>query len=97
MVSLDQMIVVTPGTAGGKPRINGTGVTVGRIALLATGEGLTPQQIVDEVYTDYLTLAQVYGALAYYYLNREAIDTQLAKDLAEGLRLEAEHSRTNAR
>lgn len=78
-VTLDTMIVTTPGVAGGKPRINGTGVTVGRIALLVTDEGRTPQQIADGAYPP-LSIGQVYAALAYYYLNQEAMDAVIRED-----------------
>ncbi len=36
---------------------------------------------------DYLSLAQVHAALAYYYMNRQAIDADLAVEAAEYDRL----------
>ena len=67
-------------TRGGRPRIAGTGVTVRRIVVW-TRQGLTPDQIVDEI--GHLSLAQVYAALAYYHLNRSEIDTDLRREEAE--------------
>lgn len=43
----------------------------------------------DEIASEYdLTLAEVYAALAYYFLHREEIDTTIAADesLAESMR-----------
>lgn len=53
-------------------------------------QGITPEQMVDN--WGYLSLAQVYAALAYYYANKEEIESILTADEAEYDRLEALHS-----
>ncbi len=66
---------------GGCPIIAGTGVTVRRIVIWYK-QGYNPEEIADEI--SHLTLAQVYAALAYYHLNQEEIDADLAAEEAEG-------------
>jgi uncharacterized protein (DUF433 family) len=75
-VSLDQHIEITPGIAGGKPRIAGHRITVEDMAIWHERLGRTADEIAD----DYgLTLAQVYAALAYYFDHREEIDREIAE------------------
>ena len=90
VVDIGTMIVRTPEIRAGRPRIAGTGVTVRRIAVWRR-QGLTPEQIADEV--GHLSLAQVYAALAYYHANREEIDADLAAEEVAADRLESQHSR----
>jgi uncharacterized protein (DUF433 family) len=71
------MLVATPGTCGGRLRINGTRITVQRIAVLFK-QGLSAEDI-EQTY-EHLSLAQVYAALAYYLTNREEIDAALAEE-----------------
>lgn len=73
-------IVRTPGTCGGKPRIDGHRIKVEHIAVCYERLGLTPDEIVAQHPT--LTLAQVHAALAYYFDHKDEIDA----DLADGLR-----------
>jgi uncharacterized protein (DUF433 family) len=69
--TLDQHIEVTPGVAGGKPRIAGHRITVQDIVIWHERLGRSA----DEIATDYhLTLADVYAALAYYFDHRAEID-----------------------
>jgi uncharacterized protein (DUF433 family) len=75
-VDIGTMIVRTPGTMAGRPRIDGSRVTVGTIALLV-GRGVSPEVIVSSYYR-HLSLAQVYAALSYYHANRAEIDADLA-------------------
>ena len=75
--TLDQHIEITPGIAGGKPRVAGHRITVEHIAVWHERMGMSADQIADEYG---LTLAEVYAALAYYFANREEID----KSLEEG-------------
>ena len=42
---------------------------------------MTPAEIVLDY--PHLTLAQVHAALAFYHVNREEIETDIAQDLAE--------------
>ncbi|MBE9185505.1 DUF433 domain-containing protein [Microcoleus sp. LEGE 07076] len=74
-VDIGTLIVRTPGTCGGRPRIAETRITVENIAI-DFNAGLTPEKILDE--KPHLTLAQIYGALAYYYANKDQIDADIA-------------------
>lgn len=73
-------IVATPGTCGGKPRIDGHRIKVSHIAVCHERMGMSPDDIVTSHPT--ITLAQVYAALAYYYEHKDEIDA----DIAEGER-----------
>ena len=72
-----QPIEITPGVAGGKPRIAGHRITVQNIAVWHERMGRSVDEIADE---HDLTLAEVYAALAYYFEHRDEID----KSLEEG-------------
>lgn len=73
--TLDQHIEITPGIAGGKPRIAGHRITVQNIAVWHERLGRSA----DEIATEYdLTLADVYAALAYYFDHRGEIDQAIA-------------------
>lgn len=77
--TLDQHIVITPGVAGGKPRIAGHRITVHNIVVWHERLGRS----VDEIATEYdLSLADIYAALAYYFDHREEIDRELEESLA---------------
>jgi uncharacterized protein (DUF433 family) len=73
-------IVSTPGTCGGRPRIDGHRITVEDVAIWHERQGMSP----DEIASAYpsLTLSDVHAALAYYYENRDRIDA----DILEGER-----------
>ena len=72
--TLDQRIEITPGVAGGKPRLAGHRITVQNIALWHEWMGRS----VDEIATEYdLTLADVHAALAYYYAHQGEIDQSI--------------------
>jgi uncharacterized protein (DUF433 family) len=75
--TLDQHIEITPGIAGGKPRIAGHRITVQNIAVWHERLGKTADDIADD---HDLTLSEVYAALTYYFDHREEID----KSLEEG-------------
>ena len=75
--TLDAHIEITPGVAGGKPRIAGHRITVQDIAVWHEHMGHS----VDEIAKDYdLTLADVHAALAYYHDHRAAIDRRIRDD-----------------
>ncbi len=83
--TLDQHIAISPGISGGKPRIAGHRITVHNIAVWHERMGISA----DEIAAEYdLTLADVYAALAYYFDNRNEIDTQIeeSKLFIEALR-----------
>lgn len=70
-------IEITPGVAGGKPRIAGHRITVQDIVVWHERLGLSA----DEIATEYgLSLADVYAALTYYYDHREEIDRAIRTD-----------------
>src|SRR4051794_8067228 len=73
-------IVSTPGTCGGRPRIDGHRITVEDVAVWHERMGMSPDEVVSAYPS--LTLSDVYAALAYYHENRERIDA----DIAEGER-----------
>ena len=77
MDTIASHIEVTPGIAGGKPRIAGHRITVQNIAIWHERLGLSA----DEIATEYeLSLADVYAALAYYHDHREEIDRSIRED-----------------
>ncbi len=83
--TLDKHIELTPGVAGGKPRIAGHRITVQNIAIWHERLGKSA----DEIAAEYdLTLADVYAALAYYFDHREEIDQAIKEGeaFAEALR-----------
>ena len=76
---LDQpRIVSTPGTCGGKPRLEGHRITVKQIVLNYQREGMSPDEIVSAYPT--ITLSDVHAALAYYYGHQAEIDTDIKED-----------------
>ncbi|MCL1464719.1 DUF433 domain-containing protein [Argonema galeatum] len=74
-IDIGTLIVQTPGTCGGRPRIGGTRISVQNIAIDYKA-GMTPEEITDA--RPHLTLAQVYAALAYYHANRDVIEADIA-------------------
>ena len=73
--TLDQHIEITPGVAGGKPRIAGHRITVQNVVIWHEWLGHSA----DEIATEYnLT----YAALAYYYDHRPEIDQAIKADEA---------------
>ena len=83
--SLDRFIVSTPEVRGGRPRIDGSRITVGEIATWRLKMGYAPELIAGK--WD-LSLAAVYAALAYYYDHKAEIDARDAEDdaYAEAIR-----------
>ena len=81
----DEHIEITPGIAGGKPRIAGRRITVRDVAIWHERMGM----VADEIAAGYdLTLADVYAALAYYFDHRAEIDESIREGeaFAEALR-----------
>src|ERR1700680_4792911 len=76
--TLNQHIEITPGIAGGKPRVAGHRITVQDIAIWHERMGKSA----DEIATEYdLGLADVYAALAYYFDHREEVDRAIREDM----------------
>ena len=74
---LTEHIEVTPGIAGGKPRVAGHRITVQNIAIWHERMGMSA----DEIATEYgLTLGDVFAALAYYHDHRVEIDEAIRAD-----------------
>jgi uncharacterized protein (DUF433 family) len=71
-------IVQTPGTCGGRPRIDGHRVRVQDVAVEHDWQAMSPEEICQA--HPGLTLAEVYSALAYYYDHREQILADLEED-----------------
>ena len=65
-------IVRTQGVCGGEPVIRGTRIAVRHIVGYYYKAGMSAEEILAK--WDYLTPAQVFGALAYYHDNREQIN-----------------------
>lgn len=74
-----------PKVRGGRPKIAGTGLTVSRIAGWYK-MGMTPDEIALEY--PHLTLAQVHAALAYYHVNRDEIEADIAQQQADAMQWE---------
>ena len=83
------LITSSPEIRGGRPRIAGTGVTVGRIATWYK-MGYAPEEIGKRI--GHLTVAQVYAALTYYHANREEIEADLASEEAFADELDRQHA-----
>lgn len=88
LIDIGTLIVQTPEICGGRPHIAGHRITVHNIAI-GFNAGMKPEDIIAE--KPYLTLAEVYAALAYYYANQEAIDAEIRTEDEEYDRLEAEY------
>jgi uncharacterized protein (DUF433 family) len=79
VTNIGELITRSSDIRGGRPRIAGTGVTVRRIVAWYQ-LGLSPEEIAQQI--EHLSLAQVYAALAYYHLNRDEIEADLADEEA---------------
>jgi len=76
---LDHHIEITPGIAGGKPRVAGHRITVQNIVIWHERLGMSA----DEIATKYdLSLGDVYAALAYYFDHQREIDESIRADQA---------------
>lgn len=73
-LTIEQHIVATPQMRGGKPRIEGTRITVADIAIWHFRMGYS----LDEIAIKWsLSLASVYAAISYYYDHQNEIDEQI--------------------
>jgi uncharacterized protein (DUF433 family) len=73
-----EMIVSTPGTCGGKPRIAGHRIRVQDVVVLKEHMGLT----LDEIVASYpsMTPEKIDAALEYYQAHREEIERDLKEE-----------------
>jgi uncharacterized protein (DUF433 family) len=76
-IALDAMLVRTPDTCGGRLRLDGTRITVDRIATLYK-QGLSAEDI--SLTYPHLSMSQIYTALAYYHANSDEIEAVLAAE-----------------
>jgi uncharacterized protein (DUF433 family) len=88
LTDISTLIVSTPGTCGGRPRIADTRITVQYI-VNEIKSGMTPEEIIED--KPFLTIAGIYTALAYYYANKELLDIEFARYQEECQRLELEY------
>jgi uncharacterized protein (DUF433 family) len=86
LIDIGSLVTTTPGVRGGRPYVVGAGVTVRRIVDMRYREGLSPEQIVEDM--PHLTLAGVYAALTYYHANQAQMDADIATQDAEEDELE---------
>ncbi len=91
LVDIGTMIARIPGVKGGRPHIVGAGVSLRTIVYLHK-DGRTPDRIVHDM--SHLSYAHVYAALAYYYANKEQVDTEMAELEEEETRLQEEWLRS---
>lgn len=74
---ITEHIEITPGVAGGKPRIAGHRITVQNIVIWHERMDIN----VDQIATEYgLELADIYAALTYYHDHRAEIDESIRSD-----------------
>ncbi len=66
-IAINTLLVSSPDVCGGRLRIDGTRITVNQIVVLYK-KGYNAERIADEY--PYLTMAQVYAALAHYHANQ---------------------------
>ncbi|MGL5835924.1 MAG: DUF433 domain-containing protein [Waterburya sp.] len=87
-VNINRLIVSTPDVCGGRPRIDGSRITV-QYVINEIQAGVTPEEILED--KPHLTLAGIYTALAYYYDNKESLDAEFALYAQECEQLLAEY------
>ena len=88
-VSIDSLIVSTPDICGGRPRIDGSRITVQYI-VNEIKAGVTPEEILEDKL--HLTLAGIYTAIAFYYANKKSLDAEFAEYDQECDRFIAEYT-----
>ncbi len=77
--TLDQHIEITPGVAGGKPRIAGRRITVQDIVIWHERMGKSADEIANE---HELAISDIYAALAYYFDHRAELDEAMRESEA---------------
>ena len=74
-MTIDSLLTATADVCGGRIRIDGTRITVHRVATLYR-QGQTAEDI-GQTYP-HLSLGAIYAALAYYHANRAEVDAELS-------------------
>ena len=81
-VDIGTLIGRSPGVNGGRLCLAGTGTSVRQVAILHN-QGASAEEIRRRY--PQLDLARIHAALAYYFANRAAMDSELATELEEHL------------
>jgi uncharacterized protein (DUF433 family) len=81
------MIVSDPAVRSGRPMVAGTSIRVSDLVASHLYRGLTPEELAVNFA---LNLAQVYAALAYYYMHKTEVDTEIRANAVEAERLLSE-------
>ncbi len=76
-------IVMTPRICGGRPRIDGTRISVESIARYEN-DGVSVTMILETL--PHLTLASVYDALGYHHDHKAEVDANIAENTPEKLK-----------
>ncbi len=87
-VDIGSLIYSRPDLHSGRPCLAGTGMMVRTIAVRHM-EGMGAEDILQDY--PHLDLARIHAALAYYFANREQIETDLEEDRRLGLELAAKY------
>jgi len=87
-VEIGSLLVSRPGYRSGRPCLKGTGLTVHAVAA-AHLTGLTAEEICAE--NPDLDPSLFHAALAYYFANREQVESDLERDRIEGDELAARY------
>lgn len=77
------------GVRGGAPVIRGTGIRVLDVAVRYEVMNMTPEEIL--LAYPHLSLAQIHGALAYYYAHKAELDKEWQASLKKVARMRREH------
>ncbi len=90
METIESINLITRKTdvRGGRPCIIGTGLKVTDIVMAKVFHDQNPDQIAVAYG---ITLAQVYAALSYYYLNKEQIDADIRDQIKTARELTERH------
>ena len=86
-MEVETLLTTSPEIRDGRPCIRGTGISVHRVAILHN-LGHSPEDIVRKY--EHLTIAGVHAALAYYFANKQEIDSEVAADETDAADVERE-------
>lgn len=84
---IDSLLTSNANSRNGQPCISSTGISVHRIAVLYN-LGHSTEDIVRKY--EHLTPAGVHAALAYYFANKQQIDSEIAINESEAEKIEKE-------
>ncbi len=84
------LVTCSPDIRNGRPIITGTRTSVRRVVVLYK-QGASAEEIARRM--SHLNLAQVYAALAYYHVNQDEIEADLAEEDAEYWKLASLHTK----